>query len=59
MRNLGDPTRQGMKVRRRPERHNRACGRGRESERLIVARKRVTTVEQRGRSHCELKSEEG
>jgi transposase InsO family protein len=58
-RNLGDPAQQGVRnARRRTERHNRACGCGRESERLIVARKRVTTVERRGRSHCELMSEE-
>ena len=39
--------------------HNRVGGSGRESDRLIVARKRVTTVERRGRSHCERMSEEG
>jgi hypothetical protein len=59
-RNLGDPEQQdASRVRRAAERHNRMCGCGRESERSIVARKRVTTVERRGRSHCELMSEEG
>ena len=38
--------------------HNRVSGSGRESDRLIVAGKRVTTVERRGRSHCERRSEE-
>ena len=44
--------------RRGTGKHNRVSGSGRESDRLIVARKRVTTVERRGRSYCELKSEE-
>ena len=58
-RNLGDPGQRGAQsARRRAERHNRARGCGRESERLIVAGKRVTTVERRGRSHCKLMSEE-
>ena len=58
-RNLGDPAQQGVwNVRGRTERHNRTRGGGRESERLIVATKRVTTVERRGRSQCELMSEE-
>ena len=58
-RNLGDPAPQDARgVRRRAGRHNRTRGGGRESERLIVATKRVTTVEQRGRSQCELMSEE-
>jgi hypothetical protein len=30
--------------------HNLACGRGRESDGLIVAKKRLTTVERRGLS---------
>ncbi len=60
-RNLGDPAqRDELCVGGRAERHNRIGGGcGRESDRLIVARKRVTTVERRGRSHCELLSEEG
>ena len=58
-RNLGDPASQDASgVRRRAGRHNRTRGGGRESERLIVAKKRVTTVERRGRSHCVLMSEE-
>jgi hypothetical protein len=58
-RNLGDPAQQnGMNVRFRVGRHNHAGCCGRESDRLIVARKRVTTVERRGRSQCELMSEE-
>jgi hypothetical protein len=58
-RNLGDPASQCvLGARRRAGRHNRTCGGGRESERPIVAQKRGTTVEQRGRSHCELMSEE-
>ncbi len=57
-RNLGDPAQQdAWSARRRAGRHNRACGCGWESERLIVAQKRVTTVERRGRSHCERMSE--
>lgn len=60
-RNLGDPAqRDGLCVGGRAGRHNRIGGGcGRESDRLIVARKRVTTAERRGRSHCELMSEEG
>jgi hypothetical protein len=59
-RNLGDPVQcDGLCVGGRAGRHNRAAGCGRESERPIVARKRVTTVERRGRSQCELMSEEG
>ena len=59
-RNLGDPaSRDARSVRRRAGRHNRTRGGGRESVRLIVAGKRVTTVERRGRSQCELMSEEG
>ena len=58
-RNLGDPAQQGgLCVDGGAGRHNRAAGCGRESERLIVAKKRVTTVERRGRSHCEPKSKE-
>ena len=57
-RNLGDPAQQDARgVRRRAGRHNHTRGCGWESERLIVAKKRVTTVERRGRSHCELMSE--
>jgi len=59
-RNLGDPAQpDGLCVRRRAGMHNCASGCGRESDRLIVARKRVTTVERRGRGHCVLLSEEG
>jgi hypothetical protein len=59
-RNLGDPAQVDEKcVRRRAGMHNCASGCGRESDRLIVARKRVTTVERRGRSHCVQMSEEG
>jgi len=60
-RNLGDPAqRDGRCVGGRAGRHNRiGSGCGRESDRLIVAKKRVTTVERRGRSHCALVSEEG
>ena len=59
-RNLGDPTPlDGLCVRRRAGMHNGASGGGRESDRPIVARKRVTTVERRGRGHCVLMSEEG
>jgi len=47
-RNLGDPTEWGQWPQRRQERHNRAGGSARESDRLIVARKRVTTAEPRG-----------
>ena len=54
-----DPAQQDAgSVRRRAGRHNRACGCGRESDRLIVAWKRVTTVERRGRSQCEPMSKE-
>jgi len=50
LRNLGDPAGRGRVSRpQRPEgTHNQGIGSGRESERLIVARKRVTTVERRG-----------
>ena len=59
-RNLGDPAqRDGLRVSDGVGRHNHAAGCGRESDRLIVARKRVTTVERRGRGHCALVSEEG
>ena len=59
-RNLGDPAqRDGLRVSDGVGRHNHAASCGRESDRLIVARKRVTTVERRGRSHCVLVSEEG
>jgi len=59
-RNLGDPAQaDGLRVHRGAERHNRTSGCGRESDRLIVAGKRVMTVERRGRNHCELMSEEG
>ena len=61
MRNLGDPAqRDGLCVGDRAGRHNRTGGScGRESDRPIVAWKRVTTVERRGWSHCALVSEEG
>lgn len=59
-RNLGGPAQEDcLRVHRGAGRHNRTGGCGRESDRLIVARKRVTTVERRGRGHCELMSEEG
>lgn len=60
-RNLGDPAqRDGLCVGGPAGRHNRIGGGcGRESDWPIVARKRVTTVERRGRSHGELMSEEG
>ena len=49
MRKLGDPA---VRERQRNQRlagiNNRECGAGRESERPIVAEKRVTTVERRG-----------
>jgi len=58
-RNLGDPVQcDGLRVVDGVGRHNHTGGCGRESDRLIVARKRVTTVERRGRSQCELMSEE-
>jgi len=61
LRNLGDPAqRDGLCVGGRAGRHNRIGGGcGRESDRPIVARKRVMTVERRGWSHCVLLSEEG
>ena len=59
-RNLGDPAQlDGLCVRRRAGMHNCARGCGRESDRPIVARKRVMTVERRGWGHCVLMSEEG
>jgi hypothetical protein len=58
-RNLGDPTWRDAKVSEALEgRHNRQGGCGRESDRPIVARKRVMTVERRGRSQYALMSEE-
>ena len=58
-RNLGDPAQgDGLGVGAHAGRHNRRGGScGWESERPIVARKRVMTVERRGRSQCELMSE--
>ena len=59
-RNLGDPAPPDrLGVRRRAGMHNCARGGGRESDRPIVARKRVMTVERRGWGHCVLLSEEG
>jgi hypothetical protein len=57
-RNLGDPAQHsGGAAGVDAGRHNRIGGCGRESDRLIVARKRVMTVERRGRSQCERMSE--
>jgi hypothetical protein len=50
-RSLGDPARRGgVDPRRSRGKHNPGSGPERESERPIVAKKRVTTVERRGRS---------
>ena len=49
LRKLGDPAEWKRKRNQRLAGiHNRECGAGRESERPIVAEKRVTTVERRG-----------
>ena len=51
-RNLGDPVQHdGLSVGDQAGINNREDGCGRESDRLIVARKRVMTVERRGWSH--------
>lgn len=47
-RNLGDPPEWGRRPQRREGRHNLPEGSGRESDRPIVARKRVMTEERRG-----------
>ena len=59
---LGDPRErcpQQWEHKRRVGMHNRATCPGRESDRLVVARKRVTTAEQRGLSVDMSRSEEG
>jgi hypothetical protein len=50
-RNLGGPARwAALHAQRRGGRHNPASGRGRESDRLVVAKKRLIPVERRGRT---------
>jgi len=54
-RRIEEPGRPGvagesMFLQRGGGKHNLACGRGRESDGLIVAKKRLTTVERRGLS---------